>query len=473
MSPLQHRIRTYGGIIMLYKIKPFVNARLGTKVLICQLITAAFLTAAVILGLLVLLNLAAKTLVTLIIIGVLTAFGIFLSFYLSRFLGGYLKYPLEGMTLGLQKMTEGDLSYFDNDMIIGKDTKDELILHSAYFLDLLFATREKVSDTNQIASGDLTTQIHVRCPNDQLGNALNELVHNTHQIVSAISVTADQVASGANMVSDSSYALSQGAAAQASSVQQLTASLTEVSAKTNESAQNAFKANELAQNAKNNADLGNEQMKEMLGAMDEINVSSNNIGRIIKVIDDIAFQTNILALNAAVEAARAGQHGKGFAVVAEEVRNLAAKSANAAKETTDMIEGSMKKVEAGTKIANNTADALNQIVEQIEKAASLVNAITISSNEQAMAIEQINQSISLVSEVVQTNAATAEESAAASEELSAQAAQLKEAVNAFTIETENIPVTKRPAERPRGEIDPQPAAAVKSKISLEDDFGKY
>jgi methyl-accepting chemotaxis protein len=275
------------------------------------------------------------------------------------------------------------------------------------------------------------------------------------------------------MVSDSSFALSQGAAAQASSVQELTATLTEVSAKTNESAANAEKANALAQNAKTNAIVGNDQMKEMLGAMDEINESSSSINKIIKVIDDIAFQTNILALNAAVEAARAGQHGKGFAVVAEEVRNLAAKSANAAKETTDMIEGSMRKVEAGTKIANNTAAALGQIVEQVEKAANLVQAISISSNEQAAAIQQINQSIALVSQVVQTNAATAEESAAASEELSAQAAQLKEAVNAFTIQTAKTlePSASRPAAR-LGNAS-KPAAPAKAKISLEGDFGKY
>jgi methyl-accepting chemotaxis protein len=438
-----------------------------------MLITVIFLAAAVIIGILAALKAGGVSFVTLIIMGGLALIGIVLAIYFSRFLGKYLRYPLEGMTVGLIKMTEGDLSYFDNDMIISKDTKDELMLHSAYFIDLLFATREKVADTKQMAAGDLTIKVHIKHKNDLLGNALQEMADNTHQIVSAISVTADQVASGANMVSDSSFALSQGATAQASSVQELTASLTEVSSKTNDSAQNAEKANNFAQSAKENAILGNEHMKEMLGAMDEINISSNNIGRIIKVIDDIAFQTNILALNAAVEAARAGQHGKGFAVVAEEVRNLAAKSANAAKETTDMIEGSMKKVEAGTKIANNTASALNQIVEQIERAANLVHAITISSNEQAAAIEQINQSIALVSEVVQTNAATAEESAAASEQLSAQAAQLKEGVNAFTIKTINkLEATGRPASRLQGAAKPQPAG-VKSRISLEDNFGKY
>ncbi len=295
--------------------------------------------------------------------------------------------------------------------------------------------RELVSVAEKIADGDLDVAIEAKT-RDELGtlsSAFKRMADNLNEVMTNSNSASEQVASGSRQVSASAQALSQGSTEQASSIEELTASMEEISTQTELNATNATQANELALAAKEGAIKGNEQMKGMLKAMDDINEASGNISKIIKVIDEIAFQTNILALNAAVEAARAGQHGKGFAVVAEEVRNLAARSANAAKETTALIEGSIKKVEGGTKIASDTAAALNQIVEGVTKTANLVGEIATASNEQALGINQVNQGILQVSDVVQTNSATSEESAAASEELSSQAELLREQVSRFKL----------------------------------------
>nr|WP_320026239.1 methyl-accepting chemotaxis protein [uncultured Acetobacterium sp.] len=267
----------------------------------------------------------------------------------------------------------------------------------------------------------------------KISNDLNGIITSLNKLLGDISDAAQQVTAGSAQVSMGSQSLAQGSTEQASSIQELTASITEVADQTKANAMNANKAKELAMDVRENAAKGNAQMTEMQGAMVEINQSSQDISKIIKVIDDIAFQTNILALNAAVEAARAGQHGKGFAVVAEEVRTLAARSAEAAKETTVLIEGSINKVQHGTKIADDTAAALDEIVGGIGEVTDLVGNIAVASNEQATGIAQINTGIEQVAQVVQQNSATAEQSAAASEELSSQAEMLKEMINQFEL----------------------------------------
>jgi methyl-accepting chemotaxis protein len=353
-----------------------------------------------------------------IIISIL--FGLFM----SRIIGTPVKH--------LAKIAD-QLALRDVDINIEVTTKDELGQLMESFGRMVENIRAQALIVAKIAEGDLSIEVPIRSENALLGKKLYELVEKNNEVLSNIGNASEQVATGARQISDSSIALSQGAAEQASSIEELTASIEEIASQTKQNADNANQANGIADVAKGSAALGDERMKEMLKVMKGINESSNNIAKIIKVIDDIAFQTNILALNAAVEAARAGQHGKGFAVVAEEVRNLAARSANAAKETTDMIESSIKKSQDGTKIANETAESLKEIIESIGKAANLVDEIAHASNEQAVGIDQINQGIMQVSNVIQSNSATSEESAAESEELSSQAQLLNELIGEYKL----------------------------------------
>jgi methyl-accepting chemotaxis protein len=409
---------------------------------------------------------AQSSMITVIIICVV---GVILSVILGFVLSRIISKPINKMVEAADQIALGDV-----DVTLDINSKDETGRLAASFANMIENIRKQARTINQVEQGDLTIDVDIRSDKDVLGKSLSGLVSNLNDLTSGIISAADQVASGAQLVSNSSMALSQGATEQASSIEELTASLEEISSQTSLNAQNAEKASKMATEAKTEAEQGNTQMNALLQAMDAINASSSNINKVIKVIDDIAFQTNILALNAAVEAARAGQHGKGFAVVAEEVRTLAGKSANAVKDTTEMIDGSVRNVQAGIKIANDTAEALRRIVTDVSNATELVGAIAIASKEQAVGIEQLNQGITQVSQVVQNNAATSEESAAASEELSSQADQLKESISVFKVKNikSNDPakLTAASAGKPQAKALPTYKSQV---ITLEGDFGKY
>lgn len=266
-----------------------------------------------------------------------------------------------------------------------------------------------------------------------LSTAINTILGSLNDLIGNIDATARQISGGSAQVAQGSQTLSDGAAQQASAVEELTASMAQISDQTGKNAENAKEARSLAENVADQSEAGNKEMAEMLRSMGEIDQASKNIAGIIKVIDNIAFQTNILALNAAVEAARAGQYGKGFAVVAQEVKTLAEHSASAAKETSALIESTVSKTAAGMATANRAADVFAKIAGGVKHVSDLIGEISESSGEQATGITQIDRGLQDVSRVVQTNSATSEESAAASEELSGQAEMLEGQVSQFTL----------------------------------------
>jgi len=343
--------------------------------------------------------------------------------------------PIVSLVKRIEMLSEGDL----HSPVPQVKSKDEVGILATSFTSTITILNSYIGEISTVlsllAAGDFTVETHQEYKGDfiEIKTALTSITDNLGGMFTFIDESADQVSSGAGQVSSAAQALSQGATEQASSIEQLSASITEIAGEVNKNAYDASTVNKLSLEASAEVERGNEHMKKMTSAMSNISDSSNEIGKIIKTIEDIAFQTNILSLNAAVEAARAGVAGRGFAVVADEVRNLANKSAEAAKTTTALIESSIQAVKFGTKMADEAATSLNSIIEGTKKTAELISEIATASNNQATAINQITLGVDQISAVVQTNSATSEETAATSEELSAQSQALKAILSALKL----------------------------------------
>ena len=390
--------------------------------------------------------------------------------------------PLRAVVQMVNGMNNGDL-----DHRLNMDQGDE-IGQLANDMDQ-FADRLKndiITAFHRLAEGDFTFVASglIAKPLAEANQAVSETIQNVLQ-------SSQKIASDTLQVSATSNSLADGATKQAAALEEISASMEEMNEQTANNTRNAEQVNQLSSAAKQSAEKGDQHMQAMVTAMAEINAAGQNISKIIKVIDEIAFQTNLLALNAAVEAARAGQHGKGFAVVAEEVRNLAARSAKAASETTDLIQGSVNKTENGAQIADQTAAALKEIYQGVVQVSDLVDEIAAASSEQALGVAQANEGLAQLSAVNQSSTASAEETAAVAEELSGQTEFLQQMLERFKIIGSSSSIRPIQAQRPT----PSPQLAVTSQpqqnphpqpntswgnmepakaIQLDDDdFGKY
>ncbi len=375
---------------------------------------------------------SAITAITITIILVLVAIliGIIASILLARSITG----PIIQVEQAAKQMAQGNF-----DVSVDYHSKDEIGSLVASITDMQESTKTVIADTtrglNSIAEGNFNIRPNAEYRGifEQIRDSMFKIITDLSETMLQIRMASDQVSAGSEQVSSGAQNLAQGATEQASVMQELSASMNEISDQVKTNADDASHANQLAGVVKDNITTSNQQMAQMMEAMNEISGSSRQIGMIIKTIEDIAFQTNILALNAAVEAARAGAAGKGFAVVADEVRSLASKSSEAAKQTNALIENSIVSVKNGVNIAESTASSLATVVEGAEEITSIIARISDVANEQANSIIQINTGMEQISSVVQANSATSEESAATSEELSGQALSMRSQVAKFQL----------------------------------------
>ena len=344
--------------------------------------------------------------------------------------------PMAESSSVLSQIAKGDLKTY----VVG-DYQGEFATIKNSINSTVDALQSYINEMSQmlgyVASKDLTHSISRVYPGDfaSIKTSINDISATLNNIMKEIDSGADQISGGVKSIADITMGLAAGSTEQSQYIEALKDLVAGILSQVHGTSNNAIETNELANQAKQSADTGNREMKEMLVSMDAINASSENIAKIIKVIEDIAFQTNLLALNAAVEAARAGEHGRGFAVVAEEVRALAGRSSQAAKETTELIEASIEKTAQGSAIAKQTAVALDQIVNQINDISDHIDMVSKSANEQVENIRHISDTVEEIGKVTQDNTATSEENASITEELASQTETFRSTVGEFKLRT--------------------------------------
>jgi methyl-accepting chemotaxis protein len=385
----------------------------------------------------------------------------------SLILARSVKKPLEALTEGSKRFAIGDVELSGlniEELRSYAGRTDELGEMAKAFLDVMAYQKEKILVANEVAKGNLNIDIRQSSDHDTLGKALQQMHGNLNSLVLQLRTTADQVAHGSAQVSTASQALAKGATSQAATLEEISAAVTEMNSQAKKNAENAVDASQSASGAQIAAEEGKLKIETTVTAMNDISTASQQISKVIKLIDDIAFQTNLLALNAAVEAARAGRHGKGFAVVADEVRNLASRSAKAARETSELIESSLSKVDNGVKQAQSTAESFVSINSGVTQMSSALSSIVDSSNAQAGSAHEIAQGLNNVNNVTQQNTAAAEENAAASQQMTGMADQLKNIVSRFTVKSGTISHTlsHTSAPSPVAHVSKAPAAPAKA-----------
>ena len=365
-----------------------------------------------------------KLVLTIMIVGI--ALGSLLNVFVSR---SIIK-PLMYITKICNKIADGDLSSTIDKRYLTREETGQLCMSTQKTLARLNGYISYINEITEVLNKMAIGDFRIKLKNDYAGefsgikSALLKISASLGNSLSNINSSAAQVQNGSSQVSDSAQSLAQGASEQAGTIEKLSSSINDISKKIYENSTLLGQASGNVQKASDGVDESNAEMAKMLEAMENISTSSSEIKKIIKVINDIAFQTNILALNAAVEAARAGEAGKGFSVVADEVRNLASKSASAAKQTGELIEKSAASVSAGSDIARETAEKLKNVAEKTRQAKNMIKDVDTASQSQVETIKQINKGIGQISSIVQTNSAAAEENASSSEELSQLAVML-------------------------------------------------